>query len=320
MKNALAKYFLGFFGAIGALLAGLAGYQQLCLRAARKKKDETHVMETYHAKEGEIAYRSVGHGKPLVLVHSMMLGASGREWDAVIDALAEDYHVYVPDLPGFGNSFCPEKPWTAYQYANLLHAFIEDVIGHPVCFCGANGGADFGLLLSLLYPKDIRRMVLISPEGIGNGFATNEDTKQLSLLLSPIAGTEHFLIGTSKWKIRAALEQAIFAKETVSAELVQQYARAAHFGTHAQATFACLKTRFWAADTKPAFEKLSVPFLMIWGEENRLNPTSAFDTAEKMKNFGSFALFENTGALPHMENSKAFLENINEFLNQSRIF
>jgi len=238
----------------------------------------------------------------------------------VIDALAEDYHVYVPDLPGFGNSFCPEKPWTAYQYANLLHAFIEDVIGHPVCFCGANGGADFGLLLSLLYPKDIRRMVLISPEGIGNGFATNEDTKQLSLLLSPIAGTEHFLIGTGKWKIRAALEQAIFAKETVSAELVQQYARAARFGTHAQATFACLKTRFWAADTKPAFEKLSVPFLMIWGEENGLNPTSAFDTAEKMKDFGSFALFENTGALPHMENSKAFLENLNEFLNQSHIF
>lgn len=137
----------------------------------------------------------------------------------------------------------------------------------------------------------------------GTALRPTRTLKQLSLLLSPIAGTEHFLIGTSKWKIRAALEQAIFAKETVSAELVQQYARAARFGTHAQATFACLKTRFWAADTKPAFEKLSVPFLMIWGEENRLNPTSAFDTAEKMKDFGSFALFENTGALPHMENS-----------------
>ena len=113
MKNALAKYFLGFFGAIGALLAGLAGYQQLCLRAARKKKDETHVMETYHAKEGEIAYRSVGHGKPLVLVHSMMLGASGREWDAVIDALAEDYHVYVPD------SAIPSVPKSHGQRINM---------------------------------------------------------------------------------------------------------------------------------------------------------------------------------------------------------
>lgn len=314
MKNALAKYFFGFFGAVGALLAGLAGYQQLCLKQARKKRDDTHFMETYRAREGTLAYRSVGHGKPLLLVHSMMLGASNREWDAVIDALAEEYHVYAPDLPGFGNSFYPEKPWTAYQYATILHQFIEDVIGCPVCLCGANGGADFGLLLSLLHPESIRRLVLISPEGIGSGFATNEDTKELSLLLSPIAGTEHFLLGTSKRKIKASLEQAIFAKETVSAELLQRYANAARFGSHAQVTFACLAARFWAADTKPAFAKLSVPFLMIWGEENRTNPTCHFDTAEKMKDFGSFALFEKTAALPHMENSKAFLENIKEFL------
>ncbi|MBR6541966.1 MAG: alpha/beta hydrolase [Anaerotignum sp.] len=314
MKKNIMKYFLGLFGTVGAALAGIVGYQQVVLKLAQKKKDETHFMETWETEEGTIAYRSVGTGRPLLLIHSMMLGASSREWDDVIDGLSEKYHVYAIDLPGFGNSYCPEEPWTAYQYAQFLHTFIKEVINRPVCICGANGGADFALTLSMLHPEQVKRMVLISPEGIGKGFATEEDTKSLPLLLKPVAGTQKFLMGTSKKAIKGQLETAFHAKETISAELVQRYADAARFGDHAQATYAGIATRFYAADTKPAFEKLSVPFLMIWGEENKANPVTHFDTAEKMKDFGAFAVFENTGALPHMENSKAFLENTKEFL------
>lgn len=314
MKKNIAKAFLGFFGAIGATLAGIVGYQQIVLRMARKKKDETHFLETWETETGEVAYRSVGTGRPLLLIHSMMLGASNREWDDVIDAFAEKYHVYAIDLPGFGNSFCPDEPWTAYQYAKFLHEFIENVVKRPVCVCGANGGADLALTLSMLYPEQVKRMVLVSPEGIGKGFATEEDTKQMSLLLSPVAGTQKFLLGTSRKAIKTQLEDAFFAKETISAELVQRYADAARFGSHAQATYAGIATRFYAADTKPAFEKLSTPFLMVWGEENKMNPVEHFHTAEKMKDFGAFALFEKTGALPHMENSKAFIDNVKEFL------
>lgn len=314
MKKNTAKVFLGIFGSIGAALAGLVGYQQILLKLAQKKKDETHFMETWETEDGEVAYRSVGTGRPLLLIHSMMLGASSREWDDVIDGLSEKYHVYAVDLPGFGNSFCPDEPWTAYQYAKFLHAFIENVVKRPVCVCGANGGADFALTLSMLHPENVKRLVLVSPEGIGKGFATEEEAKSMHLMLKPVAGTQKFLMGTSKGKIKAMLEEAAFAKENISAELVQRYADAARYGSHAQATYAGIATRFYAADTKPAFAKLSVPFLMIWGEENRTNPVAHFDTAEKMKDFGSFAIFEKTGALPHMENSKAFIDNVTEFL------
>ena len=115
MKKNIAKYFLGIFSAVGGALAGLVGYQQFVLKQARKKKDETHSMETWETEAGEAAYRSVGKGRPLLLIHSVMAGASCREWDAVIDGLSENYHVYAIDLPGFGNSFCPAEPWTAYQ-------------------------------------------------------------------------------------------------------------------------------------------------------------------------------------------------------------
>lgn len=316
MKNRLAKYILAGFGFLGAALSGLVGYQKFCLRQAQKKKDETYLLETYETEEGAVAYRSLGHGRPLLLVHSVMAGASLREWDAVIDELAETYHVYAMDLPGFGNSFCPKEPWTAYQYARFLHLFITDVVKRPVCICGANAGADFALTLQHLYPDQVRRMILISPEGIGRGFATDEDTKPLSLLLSPVAGTQKFLLGTSKAAIKKQLEAAFYAKEQVSAELIQRYANAARYGAHAQTTFADISTRFYAADTKAAFAALepSVPFLMIWGEENKENPVEHFNTAEKMKTHGAFALFEQTAMLPHMENSRAFLENTKEFL------
>lgn len=314
MKKRFCSYFLKILGICGAALAAFVGCLQLRLKNAQKKTDTTHPQSFYDTPEGTIAYRSVGRGKPLVLLHSMMPGASHREWDAVIDALAAQYHVYAVDLPGFGNSFSPEKPWTAYQYANCLHDFIENGIGRAVCICGANGSADLALVLSMLHPKDLRRLILLSPEGIGKGFATEEDTKSLSLLLSPLIGTQLFLSGTSKANIKAMLEGAYYAKACVTPELVQQYRNAARCGKHAQTTFAMLRTRLYAADTKNAFAQLSLPFLMIWGEENQENPCANMDTAEKMKSHGSFVLFEQTGALPHLENNQAFIENVLEFL------
>lgn len=303
------------FAACGASLAGFAGIQRLLLFLAGKKDAPVPSEERYAASGGEASYRSLGHGRPLLLVHSMMPGASSAEWEAV-SALAEDYHVYAVDLPGFGHSFRPEKPWTAYQYANFLHEFIENVIGRPVCAVGANGGADFLLVLSLLHPEDVRRLVLVSPEGLGRGFAAPEDVKPLSLLLSPIAGTQKFLMGTAKGAMRTMLENAFYAKERVTAEMAARTSAAARRGAHAQTTYAGIYTRFYAADTCRAFQSIpvSVPFLLVWGEGNRDNPVSVFHEAEKMQDRGEFLLFEETGALPHIENSAGFMENIRGFL------
>lgn len=316
MKKKYICRLFAFFAACGAAFAGFAGIQRLLLFLAQKKDGPVPFEETFRSGQGEIAFRSMGHGRPLLLVHSMMPGASSAEWEPVLDALAERYHVYAIDLPGFGHSFRPEKPWTAYQYANLLHEFITEAVRRPVCAVAANGGADFVLTLSLLFPEDVRRMALISPEGLGRGFASPENTKPLPFLLSPVAGTQKFLLGTTKGNTRRRLENAFFAKEKVTPELAARYSNAARMGAHAQAAYAGIQTRFYAADTRKAFRNIpaSVPFLLAWGEENRENPVSAFHEAEKMQDRGEFLLFEETGALPHMENSQGFLQNIMEFL------
>ena len=103
---------------------------------------------------------------------------------------------------------------------------------------------------------------------------------------------------------------------SLTPELTARYSNAARTGAHAQTAFAGIQTRFYAADTRRAFQTIpaSVPFLLIWGEGNAENPVSVFHEAEKMQDRGAFLLFEETGVLPHLENSQGFLQNIMDFL------
>ena len=59
-------------------------------------------------------------GPPVVLVHG--LGLSGRYMLPVADRLAPRYPVYLPDLPGFGDS---AKPARALDVSGLADALAE---------------------------------------------------------------------------------------------------------------------------------------------------------------------------------------------------
>src|ERR687895_2435124 len=50
-------------------------------------------------------YLEAGQGQPLVLVHSAEFGGRAEfSWRENIAALAQRYHVYAPDIVGFGRS------------------------------------------------------------------------------------------------------------------------------------------------------------------------------------------------------------------------
>ena len=168
----------------------------------------------------------------------------------------------------------------------------------------------------MLYPEDLEKMVLISPEGIGRGFATPNDTQQLKKLLSPVIGTQAFLDGTSKKALRLLAEELFYQKERMPVDFVKNLKQNARYGKGAQASYAGYMTRFGAADTKQAFASLSLPFLLIWGERNVHNSAVYLEEAENLQEKGEFMLFEDTAALPHMENSKAFGQILKEFLSE----
>lgn len=313
MNQFIKRTALSLSAAAGGILGGLLLWQRTCFRQAEKKSDDS-LLEKYPSSAGELAYYALGQGEPLVLVHSMLLGASSREWAAVAETLAQHNRIYALDLPGFGASFTPRQPWTAYQYAGILREFLDNVVGGAAYMLSSNGGADLALVTSMLYPEKIRGHFLISPMGFHRGFATNDEVRPLKGLLLPVAGTQKFLMHSSKKKMRQLWEEHFFAKEKLSPEMVHDLCLAARRSARRQSTFAGLQTNFWQAATRAAFTALSVPFWLLWGEENTVNPLEALDWAEEMRPDGEFIIFEGTGSYPHLENSAAFADLITDCL------
>lgn len=269
----------------------------------------------YPWKHGYIAYEVYGSGRPLLLLHNTEIGASGAEWQNNIESLSRMYQVFVPDLPGFGDSQRPKITYTAYQYALFINDFIENVIQRSAFVVASSSSADFALMASVLNHNAIRKLVLISPTGLKKIIPGKKENQKRLLYQSPIVGTQFFISAASKKAIKKNLtENLFFAKEMVTKELIQNYYTMAHRGNeNARFSFACTHTQFIYADIQKVLEEIKIPFCIVWGEQNN-NSSEQMHLIEQMRPDGSYFLFENTRMLPHYENSTVFNESIHSFL------
>jgi hypothetical protein len=89
---------------------------------------------------GTIRYREAGTGPAIVFVHGYLV--DGRLWDGVAEALADRFHVVVPDLP-FGAHKVPTAPDAALDppgMATIVDDFIAALGLDDVALVGNDAG------------------------------------------------------------------------------------------------------------------------------------------------------------------------------------
>lgn len=89
---------------------------------------QTNTMTDIHSftyQEQDIIYEKTGEGKPLVILHGW--GSNKRVMMPVAQNLSHLRTNYVLDLPGFGDSPEPSRPWSIDDYANAVQAFIKSL-------------------------------------------------------------------------------------------------------------------------------------------------------------------------------------------------
>lgn len=97
----------------------------------------------------------------VVLVHG--LGVSGRYMLPTAEALASDYSVFVPDLPGFGRSGKPSHILNISELADALAAWMGMAGLSHTCLVGNSLASQFIIDIALRYPELADMAVLIGP-------------------------------------------------------------------------------------------------------------------------------------------------------------
>ncbi|BDZ63140.1 alpha/beta hydrolase [Agromyces mangrovi Wang et al. 2018] len=100
-----------------------------------------------------------------VMMHLHGFGMSGRYLLPTAEVLADEFHTYVPDLPGFGRSGQPSRPLEVPELADAAARFLDDRGVERVSLVGNSMGCPVICEFAFRHPDRVDRAVLVSPAG-----------------------------------------------------------------------------------------------------------------------------------------------------------
>jgi 2-hydroxy-6-oxonona-2,4-dienedioate hydrolase len=117
--------------------------------------------------EGSMVWRVWGSGEPLILLH----GGSGSwtHWIRNIPELPRQYQLWVPDLPGLGQSAMPPKPLIPASVADAVVTGLGRLLpgGDSLRLAGFSFGGHIAGLTAARLRERISDLVLIGVAALG---------------------------------------------------------------------------------------------------------------------------------------------------------
>jgi pimeloyl-ACP methyl ester carboxylesterase len=100
-----------------------------------------------------------------VMVHLHGFGLSGRYLLPTAALLSDDFHTFVPDLPGFGRSGKAPDQLDVPDLAHAAARFLDDRGVQSATLVGNSMGCPVILEFAHHYPERLERAILVSPAG-----------------------------------------------------------------------------------------------------------------------------------------------------------
>jgi len=248
-----------------------------------------------------MAYRELGAGPPLALLHSAFF--SYQEWEPAAAQLALRFRVVLPDLPLHGDSEQqPRYPYTLDWFADVLGGFAAEVLGPQPLIAGHDAGAEIILEAVRTGRLQPGRLVLL-----GNRLHAQPREAllragwRLITCTAAIPGVAGLLsygtraVFTPKRGIRLSARE-----NPASADLVRHaFADVPGNSTLARSWAKC--ARRWPMGPQrqllDLYPRLEMPVLLLWSDRDALYPVALAEEALAALPDGDLRVLPSTGFL-----------------------
>jgi 4,5:9,10-diseco-3-hydroxy-5,9,17-trioxoandrosta-1(10),2-diene-4-oate hydrolase len=265
-----------------------------------------------------------GDGPAVVMLHGGGPGASGvSNYSRNIDALAQQFRVIVPDMPGYGRSAKGVDQADPFGYlADMIRGLLDELGLATAHLIGNSYGGATALRLALDTPHRVDKLVLMGPGGIGTTRAA--PTAGLKSLLSYYGGD-----GPSREKLETFIRSyLVYDGASVPDDLIdRRYAASVDPEVVADPPLRrpsgpmALRT-LWRMDLTRdnRLRHLHTPTLVLWGRDDKVNRPTGGPMLVKLMPNAELVMTSRTGHWMQWERADLFNRLVVEFLSTTSVF
>jgi 2-hydroxymuconate-semialdehyde hydrolase len=113
-------------------------------------------------------YHEHGQGEPVLLIHGSGPGVTGwANWRLTIPALADNFHVFAPDIVGFGYTERPaDVQYNMDTWVKHILGFMDALGIEKAHVVGNSFGGGLALAMAIRAPQRVGRLVLMGSAGL----------------------------------------------------------------------------------------------------------------------------------------------------------
>ncbi len=274
---------------------------------------------TWRWRFGDVAVYESGDpaNPPLLLLHGQNAAASAFEMREPFTRFSDRFHVYAPDLFGYGYSDRPNIEYTPQLYIEFIEDILREVVQRPANVLASSLTSAYAIQAAANSPEWISSLALVCPTGVRSLTEQSSAGRLVEAMLNlPIIGQAVYNGIASYPSIRYFLEtQTYFDATQVTDGMVESYYHTSHVpgARYAPSAFVSGKLYYDASD---AWTRLEQRVLLVWGKEAKVTPVSdgaaflATNPGAELQEIGA------AGVLPHDEQPQQFANIVGAWLER----